>query len=1295
LDALKIFKSTLSPILIRGGLIIPTVFTETFEGNTLANFDVVLPNTSIVTSPRHLGSRAMKAILVSPDFRAWVAKTVNLQDITVDAWVRFPSLPNNNTYLELIRIAIDGSGTSDVSVGIWKDTTGTAWSFGTTDNYKSILVNTWYHLKIRRVIGNGNGVSTLWVNDVQIQTKTAEIQPIPAAYVYIGIVSVYNGGGGVAGKIVYVDDITITDNGVVIPVTYNLTISATTGGTTNPAAGIYPYASGTSVTPTATPSSGYKFDNWIVDGATASNSTVVMNTNHTVQAIFSLIQITPPTGNLADIPDDWQLTYGTGPQIIFLDSTVVRTAGKPSMRIERHVEGVDTNSAREANGIWYNIKPGDHIVAKCWMKTDPSGFGDTNPYSGARIGLDFYGPAGRILGIEGNAYPETDAAQRANYVPWGTSTWTQRTIEITVPATFSADGDLGYPAGSVVVPTSFVMWMQGWSSSYGSTDPAKIWFADAELYINPVITPPTGTNLAPMPSSWAVAEYPFVSIDNTVLGPSGAPSLRLNADTRPGGIRDTFSNWQNCGPGDRIVIKVWIKSTSSSMGYDGRIDKGGRIGIDFYDPVDGDVYGINRQYSVPLTSASHVPWGTSVWTQQTYDVTLPADTHINGLIPWIMVFDAADTGSVWFADAELYINPVTQQSTNYADINTIALGDTTGDWEVGYMDVPGVLPYAFIDNVVLFNGSRTLRLDQGGMDEGYGWGVDRSIWTKWVNLAPGDVVEVSAWIKTEAQSGSGGLGARIGIDLYGNGVIVDGYPGAHFTYEDVLGLYVPWGTAAWTYRVFTFTVPNTQFSINTATGATISPRQINGGLMWIQARVYDEPGRAWFADPHFYINPTVTPPSTVKDCWFISGTSLMNSDGTPTTEAQRIATAHDTYGNPTTIIISNGANQTGASGPFWNNMPESLITFFHNHGMKCMIWCHSHGIPNDTWFTVDQVKAQINYQMSVGPSIDMFNIDEMEQWGTDRDSIAYYTAIRDYVWSLGKKVAMNPGSKNILSTSPPLTDYISPESEWNALATENPTLIVNNPGKFFTIISDWYYQYWMTAGLSSRLYPGTYVPIDKAEAVQHTLAAWNAGINHFIYYPSDVNGSYVSLPSWWESYLSEIAGISPPPVTGTFGQTTKGAQTSGQYMNYMVGSRFAATATGNAQSITAFIQNTSGTAGTAKCAIYKESDKMLLAQTEEITIPAGFNNWQTFNFTTPPAVTNGSSYSLIIWFKDSNYNLAIFCDAAAAGKSWYANSAYAASFPAGPYNGFLEYADEAFVYSLYCKIGRASCRERV
>jgi hypothetical protein len=199
------------------------------------------------------------------------------------------------------------------------------------------------------------------------------------------------------------------------------------------------------------------------------------------------------TNNLADIPDDWQLTYGTGPQIIFLDSTVVRTAGKPSIRIERHVEGIDTNSAREANGIWYNIKPGDHIVAKCWMKTDPSGFGDTNPYSGARIGLDFYGSAGRILGIEGNAYPETDAAQRANYVPWGTSTWTQRTIEITVPATFSADGDLGYPAGSVVVPTSFVMWMQGWSSSYGSTDPAKIWFADAELYITyvpPPVTPP-------------------------------------------------------------------------------------------------------------------------------------------------------------------------------------------------------------------------------------------------------------------------------------------------------------------------------------------------------------------------------------------------------------------------------------------------------------------------------------------------------------------------------------------------------------------------------------------------------------------------------------------------------------------------------------------------------------------------------------------------------------------------------------------------------------------------------------
>lgn len=188
--------------------------------------------------------------------------------------------------------------------------------------------------------------------------------------------------------------------------------------------------------------------------------------------------------NLAVIPDHWELTYGGGPQIIYLDYSVTRSVS-PSIRLEPHVEGVDINTARECDGTWYNVVPGDHIVARCWMKTTESGFGDTNPFSGARIGFDFYGDQnlphnGQLNGVASPTYPQTDQGVLDNYVHWGTSNWTQRTIEFIVPATVISIWD-----GQPHVVTSIVMWLQVWSGTYGGTDPGKAWFADAELYINP------------------------------------------------------------------------------------------------------------------------------------------------------------------------------------------------------------------------------------------------------------------------------------------------------------------------------------------------------------------------------------------------------------------------------------------------------------------------------------------------------------------------------------------------------------------------------------------------------------------------------------------------------------------------------------------------------------------------------------------------------------------------------------------------------------------------------------------
>ena len=97
----------------------------------------------------------------------------------------------------------------------------------------------------------------------------------------------------------------------------------------------------------------------------------------------------PELENLADIPYDWSLTYGPGPQIIGLDYDFTR-GGSPSITIGPHVDGVDGNAERECDGTWYSVKPGDRIVAKVWIWVGNSADGDTSPYSGGRLGMDLY-----------------------------------------------------------------------------------------------------------------------------------------------------------------------------------------------------------------------------------------------------------------------------------------------------------------------------------------------------------------------------------------------------------------------------------------------------------------------------------------------------------------------------------------------------------------------------------------------------------------------------------------------------------------------------------------------------------------------------------------------------------------------------------------------------------------------------------------------------------------------------------------------------------------------------------------
>jgi hypothetical protein len=181
-------------------------------------------------------------------------------------------------------------------------------------------------------------------------------------------------------------------------------------------------------------------------------------------------------------------------------------------------------------------------------------------------------------------------------------------------------------------------------------------------------------NLIPSANYW----YPYevspapcsvnVHLDNNVLF-NGNPSIRIDqhtgADTNTG--READTNWHGVSPGQHIVFSCWIKTSGSSIGYNSAVGYGGRIGIDFYN--SGYVTGISwagaytTQPTYQQVVNNFVNWNTGTWTLRTLDFIVPSTIYdVNGvahtptgIIPWIQVQLSNDAGSVWFADATLYI----------------------------------------------------------------------------------------------------------------------------------------------------------------------------------------------------------------------------------------------------------------------------------------------------------------------------------------------------------------------------------------------------------------------------------------------------------------------------------------------------------------------------------------------------------------------------------------------------------------------------------------------------------------
>lgn len=128
------------------------------------------------------------------------------------------------------------------------------------------------------------------------------------------------------------------------------------------------------------------------------------------------------------------------------------------------------------------------------------------------------------------------------------------------------------------------------------------------------------------------------------------------------------------------------------------------------------------------------------------------------------------------------------------------------------------------------------------------------------------------------------------------------------------------------------------------------------------------------------------------------------------------------------------------------------------------------------------------------------------------------------------------------------------------------------------------------------------------------------------------------------------------------------------------GTLFTCISGGQLQSITTYLECW-GTGLKAKCAIYSADRNTLIGVTEEKTLTANSQTWQTFNFVTKPNLVAGTSYYLVSWGNGGEDNIYNVYDSSVTGYTSISVAyPYASTFPSSLASA-TTYANNA--YSIY------------
>jgi hypothetical protein len=194
--------------------------------------------------------------------------------------------------------------------------------------------------------------------------------------------------------------------------------------------------------------------------------------------------------------------------------------------------------------------------------------------------------------------------------------------------------------------------------------------------------PTTATNQAVIPENWEGKSNQIGDRPGEIIYPSdsynGFPSIELREDNTDGWKAEVNGDWTRIYPGDRIVMRSWIKTTSGTA----HTNSGARIALDYYsgtaringpssagEAAAGTSWVDNNNFAAE-NEANFVKWGQTSWVLREWDFIVPDIVIADGLLgypqgqqfvpvgmaPWMQVMgtDVEDNAG-YFANFELFI----------------------------------------------------------------------------------------------------------------------------------------------------------------------------------------------------------------------------------------------------------------------------------------------------------------------------------------------------------------------------------------------------------------------------------------------------------------------------------------------------------------------------------------------------------------------------------------------------------------------------------------------------------------